>query len=155
MKQQAGNKTYETIFKALQALLYCAIAAIAVAYIVFLIIGQEKPVLANVEIVLMFAVVSLWQADILIRKKLYTSGNADKQDKKHTVAVFVALVSSALCAVFFALLKFCRFSGAIRLSLIVITILAILATSAALAVGYSLTRGAKTENSDRNGQERR
>ena len=139
-------KIYEIFYKIVRAVLYFGVAVISIAYLVFLFIGQEKRFLLNAEITLLFAVMLLWQADILIRKKLYKIKNiGEKRDKKHTIAVCVALVGGTIITVSFAIMSFCNVSGAVALTVAVLTVLATYITAAALAFEYSISREIKAE----------
>ncbi len=153
MKQTTNKaKIYEIIYKVLQSVLYIAIVGISIAYLIFLFIGQEKRIFFNIEITLMFAVLVLWKADILIRKKLRKNNIASgKRDKKHSIAVCVALVGAMICAVSFAIMSFCNVSGTFAFAMGIVTLLAALTTAIALAVEHSINIDIKAE--DRAGKE--
>ncbi len=97
----------------------------------------------------MFAATLLWQADILIRKKLYKSNSVDKRDKKHTVAVCVTLVGGTILTVSYAIMAFCNVSGVFAIIMAVIWVLAAWTTCAAFAVEHSVTREIKAEEADK------
>ena len=101
----------------------------------------------------MFVVTLLWQADILIRKKLYKSNFVGNRDKKHTVAVCVALVGGTIAAVSYAIMAFCKASGAFTFAMAIITGLAVLITAAAFAVEHSVSREIKTEEAEKDNPE--
>ncbi len=142
------TKSYEMLYKILRSVLYYGVAVVGIDYLVFLFIGQDRRVFLYIEIILMFAVSLLWQADILIRKKLYKSNSVDKRDKKHTVAVCIALVGGTIAAVSYAIMAFCKASGAFTFAMAIITGLAVLVTAAAFAVEHSVTREIKAEEAN-------
>ena len=150
MKRMTNKaKIYEIIYNVLRIVIYFAVAGVGIAYLVFLFMGQDNRVLLHIEIILMLVVSLLWQADILIRKKLYKSNFVNKRDKKHTVAACVALVGGTIAAVSYALMAFCKVSGAFTFAMAIITGLAILATAAAFAVEHSESREIKTEEANK------
>ena len=143
------TKSYEMLYKILRSLLYFGVAVVGIDYLVFLFMGQDRRVFLDIEIILLFAVSSLWQADILIRKKLYKTGTVGRRGKRYAVAVCVALVGGTIAAVSYAIMAFCKASGAFTFAMAIITGLAILATAAAFAVEHSESREIKTEEANK------
>lgn len=144
MKRMTNKaKIYEIIYNVLRIVIYFAVAGVGIAYLVFLFMGQDNRVLLHIEIILMLVVSLLWQADILIRKKLHKSNFVNKRDKKHTVAACVALVGGTISAVSYAIMAFCNVPGASAMA--IVTISMVLVTASALAVEYSVSREIKDE----------